>query len=161
MDQDLLSRIEGLQHYEERQLTMLMLLRLPNTRIVFVTSVPINPVIVDYYLNLLPGIPHQHARRRLVLLSAHDGSAITLTRKILDRPRLLTRIRDAIGNPTNAHLSCFNATAAERTLAVQLGVFALRLRSGSRGTWQQERQSRGISRGQCPDARGVRESAPT
>ena len=41
--------------------------------IVFVTSVPINPVIVDYYLNLLPGIPHQHARRRLVLLSAHDG----------------------------------------------------------------------------------------
>jgi len=29
MDQDLLSRIEGLQHYEERQLTMLMLLRLP------------------------------------------------------------------------------------------------------------------------------------
>jgi PGM1 C-terminal domain len=122
MDQDVLSRIEGLQHYEERQLTMLMLLRLPNTRIVFVTSTPINPVIVDHYLNLLPGIPHQHARRRLVLLSAHDSSAITLTRKILDRPRLLARISEAIGDPSNAHLSCFNATAAERTLAVQLGI---------------------------------------
>jgi hypothetical protein len=122
MDQDVLSRIEGLQHYEERQLTMLMLLRLPNTRIVFVTSMPIIPVIVDYYLNLLPGIPHQHARRRLVLLSAYDSSAITLTRKILDRPRLLARIREAIGDPSDAHLSCFNATALERTLAVHLGI---------------------------------------
>jgi hypothetical protein len=122
LDHEVISRIDGLQHYEERQLTMLMLLRLPNTRIVFVTSAPIMPEIIDYYLNLLPGIPHQHARRRLVLLSAYDGSAITLTKKILDRPRLLARIRVAIGDPSNAHLSCFNATTVERTLAVQLGI---------------------------------------
>ncbi|HSC05694.1 MAG TPA: peptide ligase PGM1-related protein [Steroidobacteraceae bacterium] len=122
MDQEVISRIEGLPHYEERQLTMLMLLRLPNTRIVFVTSTPISPAIIDYYLNLLPGIPHQHARRRLVLLSAYDGSPVTLTEKILERPRLLARIREAIGEPSTAHLSCFNATTAERTLAVQLGI---------------------------------------
>jgi hypothetical protein len=122
VDQDVLARIEGLQHYEERQLTMLMLLRLPNTRIVFVTSTPISPAIIDYYLSLLPGVPHQHARRRLVLLSAYDGSPITLTTKILERPRLLARIREAIGDPANAHLSCFNATSLERTLAVQLGI---------------------------------------
>ena len=122
MDQEVIARIEGLPHYEERQLTMLMLLRLPNTRIVFVTSTPISPVIIDYYLNLLPGIPHQHARRRLVLLSAYDSSPVSLTSKILERPRLLTRIREAMGDPSTAHLSCFNATPIERTLAVQLGI---------------------------------------
>lgn len=122
MDQELLARIDGLQHYEERQLTMLMLLRLPATRVVFVTSEPIDPVIVDYYLHLLPGVPHAHARRRLTMLSAHDASPVTLTRKVLDRPRLLARIRAAIGDPALAHLSCFNATDAERALALALGV---------------------------------------
>jgi hypothetical protein len=122
MDQELLARIDGLQHYEERQLTLLMLLRLPATRVVFVTSTPIDPVIVDYYLNLLPGVPHAHARRRLTLLSAYDGSSVSLTLKLLARPRLLARIREAIGEPALAHLSCFNATSAERTLAVALGI---------------------------------------
>jgi hypothetical protein len=146
MDREVISRIEGLPHYEERQLTMLMLLRLPNTRIVFVTSTPISPAIIDYYLNLLPGIPHQHARRRLVMLSAYDGSPVTLTGKILERPRLLARIREAIGEPSNAHLSCFNATTAERTLAVQLGIplyacdpalLALGSKSGSRKVFRE------------------------
>ncbi len=122
MDQELLARIDGLQHYEERQLTMLMLLRLPNTRLVFVSSTPIDPVIVDYYLNLLPGVPHAHARRRLTMLSAYDASGVTLTQKILDRPRLQARIRAAIGDPLLAHLSVFNATAAERALAIALGI---------------------------------------
>jgi len=122
LDQELLARIDGLPHYEERQLTMLMLLKMPNTRMVFLTSVAVDASIVDYYLQLLPGIPHEHARRRLTLLAAHDASAVSLTRKILDRPRLLARVRSMIGDPSLAHLSCFNATADERTLAVQLGV---------------------------------------
>lgn len=122
VDQELLSRIEGLPHYEERQLTMLMLLRMPNTRMVFLTSVPVDASIIDYYLQLMPGIPHEHARSRLTLLAAHDASPVSLTRKILDRPRLLARVRSVLGDPGLAHLSCFNATADERTLAVQLGV---------------------------------------
>src|ERR1019366_8808528 len=40
VDQELLARIDGLPHYEERQLTMLMLLRMPNTRRAFLTSTP-------------------------------------------------------------------------------------------------------------------------
>ena len=55
MDQDVLAKVLGGLHYEERQLAMLMLLRLPNTRVVFVSSTPIEPAIVDYYLGLLPG----------------------------------------------------------------------------------------------------------
>ena len=122
MDHEVLARVVGGQHYEERQLTMLMLLRLPNTRIIYVSSMPIEPTIIDYYLNQLPGVPGRHARQRLTLLSASDSSPVTLTRKILDRPRLLAKIRDAIGDPALAHMSCFNVTECERTLAVRLGI---------------------------------------
>jgi len=122
MDGEALAKVAGGLHYEERQLSMLMLLRLPNTRVVFVTSTPLAPDIVDYYLELLPGVPASHARRRLTLLSASDATLTTLTQKILDRPRLLERIRTAMGDPALAHLSCFNVTAAERSLAVQLGI---------------------------------------
>ena len=122
MDHEVLERVVGGRHYEERQLTMLMLLRLPNTRIVYVSSIPVDPTIIDYYLNQLPGVPTRHARQRLTMLSACDYSPGTLTRKILDRPRLLTRIREAIGDPQLAHMSCFNVTECERTLAVRLGI---------------------------------------
>ena len=122
VDAEVLARVTGCLHYEERQLSMLMLLRLPNTRLVFVSSVAIDPAIVDYHLQLLSDVPIEDARRRLVLLSASDGSAQSLTQKVLDRPRLLARIRAALGDPRLAHLSVFNATRLERTLAVQLGI---------------------------------------
>jgi len=122
LDAGLLARLEGFVHYEERQLTMLMLLKMPNTRMVFLTSAPLDATIVDYYLQLLPGIPHEHARGRLTLLSAHDTSTVSLTRKILDRPRLLARVRNALGDAQLAHMTCFNATVDERTLAVRLGI---------------------------------------
>ncbi len=122
LDAELLARVEGFTHYEERQLTMLMLLKMPNTRMVFLTSAPLDRLIVDYYLQLLPGIPHEHARTRLTLLAAHDTSTVSLTRKILDRPRLIERVRSALGDAQLAHISCFNATPDERTLALRLGI---------------------------------------
>ena len=122
LDPDVLATIAGVRHYEERMLAMLMLLRLPNTRVVYVTSEPLAPAVVDYYLGLLQGVPPLHARRRLVLLSACDASPAPLARKLLDRPRLLQRLREAIGDPASAHLSVFNATADELSLAVALGI---------------------------------------
>ena len=122
VDCEVLAKVSGCQHYEERQLSMLTLLHLPNTRLVFVSSVAIDPAIVDYYLRLLPGVGEANARRRLVMLSTGDGSAQSLTQKILERPRLLARIRAAMGDPQLAHLSVFNSTALERSLAVQLGI---------------------------------------
>ena len=117
-----LLKLTGTLHYEERMLCLLMLLQLPATRVVYVTSEPIHPTIIDYYLHLLPGIPGRHARERLTMLNCDDRSLKPLTRKILDRPRLLARIRDAIADPDWAHLTCFNASDLERTLAVQLGI---------------------------------------
>src|SRR5438309_1290436 len=122
LDPEVLASIGAARHYEERMLSMLMLLRMPRTRIVFLTSTPLAPSIVDYYLHLLSGVPTAHARSRLMLLSANDASARSLTAKLLERPRLLRRIRAAIGDPAQAHLSVFNATHLERDLALALDI---------------------------------------
>lgn len=122
LDQDVLARLTGAAHYEERMLCMLMLLKLPRARIIYVTSQPLSEEIIDYYLHLLPGIPATHARRRLMLLSCFDSTPKPLAAKILARPRLIARLREAIGEAATAHMSCFNVSPLERTLAVQLGV---------------------------------------
>jgi hypothetical protein len=122
LDEEVMARITGVHFYEERMLSMLMLLRLPRTRLIYLSSQPIADEIIDYYLHLLHGIPAQHARRRLTLLSCFDGSAQPLTAKILARPRLLARIDETIENPATAHLACFTVSALERTLAVRLGM---------------------------------------
>ena len=122
MDQEILSKISGINHYEERLLCMLMLLRKPRIHVIYVTSETIDPVIIDYYLHMLPGVTGYHALRRLTLLSCHDSSSKPLTQKILERPRLIQRIRDFIPPGHETHMACFNVTPFERTLAVQLQV---------------------------------------
>src|SRR5215207_9231801 len=146
LDAEELAKISGVHHYEERLLCMLMLLRMPRTRLVFVTSQQVPTATLDYYLHLLPGVPLRHARNRLTLLSCHDSSDVPLTQKILDRPRLMERIREAVADPNAAHLSCFNSTALERTLSVRLDVSLygndpelnhLGTKSGSRGVFRE------------------------
>jgi len=77
------------QAMEERFLFLLLLLREPRLRMVYVTSMPIAPTIVEYYLALLPGIIPSHARARLSLVSVNDSSPGALSEKILARPRML------------------------------------------------------------------------
>ena len=115
------SSIPGFHFYEERMLFTLSLLRHPRAHLIYVTSQPVHPAAVDYHLSLLSGIPTAHVRERLTLLSAYDSSARPLTNKILERPRLIQRIRDAI-RPQQAHMVCFNVTPRERSLAVRLGI---------------------------------------
>ena len=122
LDQQVLARITGVHHYEERMLCLLLLLRMPRTRVIYVTSTAISETIIDYYLHLLPGVPGMHARRRLTLISCNDASPAALTRKILERPRVLDRIREAIPDLASAHMTCFTVTELERKLAVILGL---------------------------------------
>ncbi len=122
LDTDELTKIDGVVHYEERLLCLLMLLRMPRTQLIYVTSKPVESSIVDYYLHLLTGVPGAHARARLDMISLDDPGITPLSRKILDRPDALSAIRSAIRFPGSAHLTCFNSTEMERTLAVQLGI---------------------------------------
>jgi hypothetical protein len=122
LDQSELRKIAGVSFYEERLLFLLIRLRNPRARMVFVTSQPVHPIILEYYLQFLAGIPASHARSRLTLLCADDASPRSLTEKILERPRLIQRIRAGIVDPQKSYLSVFNSTPHERRLAVLLGV---------------------------------------
>jgi hypothetical protein len=110
------------QAYEERFLFLLFLLRQPRAELVYVTSQPIQPSVIDYYLGLLPGVVASHARQRLHLVSPHDGGPPPLSAKLLERPRLLDEIRSLAGDPDRAHLVPFNTTRLERDLALRLGI---------------------------------------
>ncbi len=55
-------------------------------------------------------------------MPASTASARPLTEKILERPRLLERLRQAIGDPGIAHIAAYAVSGLERTLAVRLGV---------------------------------------
>jgi hypothetical protein len=121
LDQHELQKIDGFLHYEERLLFSLIRLRHPQTRLIYVTSQPLPPIVIDYYLQLLPGIPFSHARDRLLLLPIYDQSAKSLSQKLLDRPRLLERIRRSL-RPNCSYMICFNSTELERELSLQLGI---------------------------------------
>ena len=110
------------QAYEERFLFLLLLLRQPRLRMVYVTSMPIQPTIVEYYLALLPGVIPSHARARLDLVSTGDSSARPLSEKLLERPRLLRRIAELIPDRSRSHLIPYNTTPLERDIAVSLGI---------------------------------------
>ncbi|MEM9768691.1 MAG: carboxylate-amine ligase, partial [Cyanobacteria bacterium P01_D01_bin.71] len=126
LDQSELQKIEGVHYYEERLLFSLARLRNPHTRLIYVTSLPLHPSIVDYYLELLPGIPSSHARARLELFAAYDVSQKPLTQKLLERPRLLEKIRHCLDRD-RAYMVCFNATSLERELALKLEIPLLAL----------------------------------
>lgn len=110
------------QAYEERFLFLLVLLRQPRLRMVYVTSMPIAPEIVEYYLALLSGVIPSHARARLSLVAVHDASPRSLSEKLLERPRLLRQIAAQIPNPARSHLIPYNTTELERDVALQLGI---------------------------------------
>ena len=122
LDQDELRKLDGATFYEERLLFLLIRLRNPRAHVVYVTSQPVHPLILDYYLHLLAGVPASHARARLTMLCTYDASPRPLTQKILERPRLIERIRLAIPDPARAYLTVFNSTPLERKLSVLLGV---------------------------------------
>jgi hypothetical protein len=110
------------QAYEERFLFLLLLLRQPRLRMIYITSMPIAPAIVEYYLALLPGVIPSHARARLTFVSVDDAGPRSLSEKLLDRPRLLRRIAEMVPDRARSHLVPYNTTALERDVALSLGI---------------------------------------
>ena len=144
VDQEELSKVQGASFYEERLMFALIRLRNPNARLIYVTSQPVHPDVVDYYLQLLIGVPAAHAKRRLKMLCVLDASTRPLTEKVLERPRVLERLRGWISEHGPAYLTCYNTTMLERNLALDLGIplngvdpllLPLGTKSGSRQTF--------------------------
>ncbi len=135
------------QAYEERFLFMLLLLRQPNLRIIYITSLPVNQAIIDYYLGVLPSVTFDNARRRLSMVSIGDASNIALVYKLLKRPRLIADIRSLIPDMERAHLVPYITTDNEREVALRLDIpmyaadprfFAFGTKSGCRRIFAQE-----------------------
>ncbi|MDH3375125.1 MAG: peptide ligase PGM1-related protein [Gammaproteobacteria bacterium] len=122
VNQEELAKVTGAAFYEERLMFALIRLRNPNARLIYLTSQPVHPDVVDYYLQLLDNVPASHARRRLHMLSVFDSSPRPLSEKILERPYLLARLRKYIGNTQRAYLTCYNCTVLERRLAISLDI---------------------------------------
>jgi hypothetical protein len=122
VDQEELSKVQGACFYEERLLFALIRLRNPNARLIYVTSQPVHPDVIDYYLQLLVGVPASHARRRLQMVCLYDAGLRPLTEKVLERPLVLARLREWIAEHGPAYLTCYNTTELERRLALELGI---------------------------------------
>lgn len=122
VDQGELRKIPGASFYEERLLFTLIRLTNPAARVVYVTSQPLHPDVLEYYLQHVPGVPMGHAMQRLLLICLYDGSPAPLTAKLLERPRVIERMRQWIGDTNRAYLTCYNSSPLERRLAVELGI---------------------------------------
>jgi hypothetical protein len=116
-----LALVTGVHHYEERQLFSLIRLRDPGVRMVMVTSKLLPELVVDAVLELLPGVPTAHARRRLHLFDTDDASPRPLTAKLLERPALLARIAQLL-RPGKSLLCCYVVTDLEKQLSERLQV---------------------------------------
>lgn len=122
LHRDELKKIPGAVYFEQRLLFQLQFLRRPRTRMVYITSRKINPVIVDYAIDLVPSLSNPDARRRLMLMDCDDESPNPLTAKILQRPELIERISNSITDVSRAYLVTFTSSPLERELAVRLGI---------------------------------------
>ena len=107
--------------YEERFLCLVLsLLRAPKSRVVYVTSNPVHPRVLDYYFSLVPELDTPDARRRLAAVSLVDGRNVPLSRKLLERPGAIERIKRLTGDPEMAVIVPFCMTADEVGLAEAL-----------------------------------------
>src|ERR671935_1874452 len=91
--------------YEERFLCLVLsLLRAPRSRVVYVTSQPILPRLLDYFFRLVPELDTPEARARFHVVSLVDAANRPLTEKLLERPGAVERVRRLILDPELALL---------------------------------------------------------
>ena len=111
-----------MQAYEERMLFLLMLLRQPRARVIYVTSQTILPATLDYYLSIMPGVITSHALRRFFNVTPEDRTPRPLIVKLLERPNICEQIRSLIPDCNRAYLTTYCVTTLERDLALRLGI---------------------------------------
>lgn len=109
--------------YEERFLCLLLtLLRGVRSRVVYVTSQPILPRLVEYWFHLVPELDTAEARSRLSLVALSDGGPAPLAQKLLRHPRVLERIRRLVVDPNLAVIVPFSTSRYEVELSARLGL---------------------------------------
>jgi hypothetical protein len=108
--------------YEERFLCYLLGLIAPGTHVVYVTSMPVHPRLVDYWLSLVPGLDTASTRARLTMVPVVDARPLPLTRKVREHPGVIRRIRDAVPDPGCAVTVGHTVTSDDMAVARLLGI---------------------------------------
>jgi hypothetical protein len=108
--------------FEERFLCYLLGLIAPGTHVVYVTSMPVHPRLVDYWLSLVPGLDTAATRARLTMVPVVDARPLPLTRKVRDHPGVIRRIRAAVTDPDCAVTVGHTVTDDDIAVARLLGI---------------------------------------
>lgn len=108
--------------FEERFLCHLLGLASRGTHVVYVTSMPVHPRLVDYWLSLVPGLDTAETRARLTLVPVVDARPLPLARKVRDHPGVIRRIRAAVTDPACAVTVAHTVTEDDLDVARRLGV---------------------------------------
>mmetsp|Transcript_33850 Transcript_33850/g.51022 ORF Transcript_33850/g.51022 Transcript_33850/m.51022 type:complete len:479 (-) Transcript_33850:2124-3560(-) len=118
-----LQSVPGILHYEERLLYVLLALKTEKTRIIYITSCPLDTGIIEYYISLLPPHVQKTASSKIRFLSVCDTNTSTsLAEKVFTRPRFLTRLKSLIQNPTICSLMILRGTHYENEIAKALDI---------------------------------------
>lgn len=113
------ARIPALEH---RYLTAIPLLaRVGSCELIYLCTLAPENEIIDYYLSLLPPALREDVRARFTIVALADDSRRPISRKLLDRPDVLDRVRRAIGDRP-AYIEPWNVTESEVDVAERLGV---------------------------------------
>ncbi|RGC66823.1 hypothetical protein C5N14_21690 [Micromonospora sp. MW-13] len=142
-----LAHIEGYARYEERLLFLLLMLREPAVSVIFLSSVPVDAEVVDYYLSFLPDPAGARARLRMMPVGLAENTELCpLTHRILADPAMCHEIARAAG--TDAWLFPFVVTEHEERLSEITGLplYGAPARLAVLGT---KSGSRAIAEGAC------------
>jgi len=136
-----LRKIVAIQHYEERLLCTTLLLANPDIELIYITSLPVDEAIIEYYLRFVPD--PADARRRLHLLVVGEDSGRALTAKVLDAPHVIDRVRTLVDAAEHAYIQPFNVTPLEGRFAelVDLPLFGASPQLSSLGSKTESRRA--------------------
>jgi hypothetical protein len=110
-------RVPSLEH---RYLNALVVAgRIESCEIVYISTRAPRPEVVDYYLDLVPASKRDATRERITIFEVDDGTARSVATRLLDRPDLIARVRDHVGDRP-AFIEPWNVTESEVNLAVAL-----------------------------------------
>ena len=172
LDQAELRKLPGVSFYEERLLFLLIRLRNPRGRMVYITSQPIHPMILEYYFQFLAGVPGQpcarapdaplRARRLAALADREDPGAAAPDRA---HPRRHPRRATAPTSPSSTRprsSASWPCCSASRSTAWIPKLTHLGTKSGSRKVFREagDRPARGRG-GPAHGARGGERAAWT
>lgn len=121
-DKQELCKVEGYVYYEQRLLINLLLLKDPKVHVYYITSVPIDDSIVNYYQQLCQ-VEKSSFRERLHTFTCFDSSKTScLSEKFLKKPGLLSRVKNSLRDNVKKCLLVNISTKFEESVAKKLGI---------------------------------------